>query len=82
MSDPTEPARRARIAEINTVPGSREVLEARYGQVWDTGELTEAFEVRGFMAPYCICLRKSDGVLGSMEFQHSPRFYFNFRPHG
>jgi hypothetical protein len=22
--------------------------------------------------------RKSDGVVGSLEFQHHPRFYFNF----
>jgi hypothetical protein len=23
--------------------------------------------------------RKSDGVKGSLEFQHNPRFYFNFK---
>ena len=37
MSDPTEPLRRKRLAEINAEPGSREALEAQYdGQVWDT----------------------------------------------
>ena len=25
--------------------------------------------------------RKSDGKKGSLEFQHSPRIYFNFSPH-
>ena len=81
MSDATEPFRRHRIAEINAQPGSLEALEAEYGSVWDTGELTEVFDVIGFMAPLVIVRRKSDGVKGSLEFQHSPRFYFNFSPH-
>jgi hypothetical protein len=25
--------------------------------------------------------RRSDGGKGSLEFQHQPRFYFNFQPH-
>jgi hypothetical protein len=36
MDDPTEAARRGRLAEINAEPGGRESLEAEYGQVWDT----------------------------------------------
>ncbi len=79
-NDPTEPIRRQRLAEINTEPGSREVLEAQYGQVWDTQELGRDFEVLGFMAPFVVVRRKSDGVRGSLEFQHHPRFYFNFQP--
>ena len=81
MSDPTETIRRERLAEINAEPGSREALEAQYGPVWDTNELSDAFEVTGFMAPYVVVKRKSDGVVGSLEFQHSPRYYFNFEPH-
>jgi len=77
--DPTEPIRRQRIAEINAEPGSREALEAKHGQVWDTSELTTEFEPLGFMAPYIVVQRKSDGVKGSLEFRHSPRLYFNFR---
>ena len=30
------------------------------------------------MAPFVAVRRKSDGAKGSMEFTHSPRFYFNF----
>ena len=78
MSDPTEPFRRQRLAEINVEPGSRQALEGQYGQVWDTDELREDFEVLGFMAPYVVVRRRSDGVKGSLEFQHNPRFYFTF----
>jgi hypothetical protein len=78
MSDPTETIRRQRLVEINAEPGSREALEAQHGQVWTTTELSQDFEVIGFMAPLVVVRRKSDGVKGSLEFQHSPRFYFNF----
>lgn len=78
MSDSTEPIRRARVEEINSEPGSREALEHTYVQVWDTQELQRDFEVKGFMAPLIVVKRKSDGMVGSLEFQHSPRFYFNF----
>jgi len=81
MSDPTEQIRRERIVEINAEPGSRAALEAQYGQVWDTKQLSVDFEVIGFMAPFVIVRRKSDDKKGSLEFQHNPRFYFNFCPH-
>ena len=81
MNDPTETIRRQRLAEINLVPGSREALEAEHGQVWSTDELAEDFEAIGFMAPLIVVRRRSDGVKGSLEFQHSPRFYFNWQPH-
>ena len=81
MIDPTEDYRRAKVEEINFEPGSREDLEARYNGVWDTNELQKDFEVSSFMAPYVIVIRKSDGVKGSLEFQHHPRFYFNFKEH-
>jgi hypothetical protein len=80
MSDPTEAIRREMVAQINAVEGSREYLEAKHGQVWDTSELQEEFEVLGFLAPFVIALRKSDGVRGSLLFQSSPRLYFGFNP--
>jgi hypothetical protein len=80
MSDPTEAVRRTRLAEINVEPNGRVALEAKYGRVWDTSELTEDFEVIGFMAPLVVVRRRADGVKGSLEFQHNPRFYFNFSP--
>jgi hypothetical protein len=79
-ADPTEPIRRQRLAEINAEPGGREALEAQYGQVWSTDQLTDDFEVIGFMAPFVVVRRRSDGKKGSLEFQHSPRFCFNFTP--
>jgi hypothetical protein len=67
--------------EINAEPGSREALEAQYGQVWDTEELSRDFEVVGFMAPLVVVRRRADGLKGSLEFQHHPRFYFAWQPH-
>ena len=79
MNDPTEAIRRQRLAEINAEPGSREALEGQHGQVWDTQELRRDFQVLGFAAPLVVVRRNSDGVRGSLEFQHQPRFYFNFQ---
>jgi hypothetical protein len=80
MHDDTEAARRQRHAEINAEAGERAELEQRYGQVWDTRELARDFIVIGFMATFIAVRRKSDGSKGSLEFQHQPRFYFNFQP--
>jgi hypothetical protein len=79
--DETEPIRRARLAEINSSPSDRAVLEKKYGKVWSTDELSGEFAVTGFAAPYATVRRKSDNQIGSVEFQHSPRFYFNYIPH-
>jgi hypothetical protein len=79
MSDPTESIRRQQLAEINADPGSREALEATHGQVYDTQQLREQFEVLGFMAPLVVVRRRSDGAKGSLYFQHDPRFYYGFQ---
>lgn len=82
MTDPTETLRRERLTEINTdQPITRESLEQRYGQVWTTQELARDFIVTGFMAPLVVVRRKSDGRVGSLEFSHVPRFYFNWQQH-
>ena len=80
MPDATEAVRREMLAEINAQPGSREALEAEHGQVWNTQELGQEFEVLGFAAPIVVVRRRSDGVLGSLFFQHSPRLYSLFKP--
>lgn len=79
--DEIEELRRQRLAELNTKVGERTALEERHGQVWDTAQLKEDFTVRGLAAPFITVIRKSDGQLGSLEFQHNPRYYFNFQPH-
>jgi len=82
--DDTEEVRRKRLAVISDAVGSQEPaterrrLESQYGQVWDSAQLAEDFEVIGFMAPYATVRRGSDGRKGSLEFQHMPRFYFSF----
>lgn len=80
MTDPTENIRREMVTEINADPGSREALEAQHGQVWDTDQLQQEFEVIGFGAPFVVVRRRADGAKGSLMFQHSPRFYFSFQP--
>lgn len=79
--DPTETVRKQLLVEINAEPGSREYLEAKHGQVWDTSQLSDDFEVIGFAAPLVVARRKSDGVKGSLMFQASPRFYFGWEEH-
>ena len=76
----SETVRKAATIAINAEEGSREYLEQKHGQVWDTRELQKDFDAEGFCAPCVIVIRKTDGVRGSLFFQHSPRFYFDFSP--
>ena len=78
LADPTEAFRRVRLVQLN--PGVvRAELERRHGTVLDHTELAAAFTVVGFMSPFVVVRRKVDGVTGSLEFQHHPRFYFNWQ---
>ena len=87
MTDHTETIRRSEVAEINgqvqsdDINSERARLEKIHGQVWDTDEMQRDFTAVGFMAPYMSVVRKSDNVTGSLEFQHRPRLYFNFKKH-
>lgn len=84
MQDDTEDIRRKRRFEIEREVAfknkemERARLTAKYGQVWDHLQLSMEFEILGFSAPYVVVKRLSDGKKGSLEFQHHPRFYFNF----
>jgi hypothetical protein len=73
VSDPTETLRREMLAT-----GQPEADLASAASRWSTDELREAFEVISFAAPFAMVRRKSDGVVGTVEFTHAPRFYFNF----
>ena len=84
MQDDTEDLRRARIVELNQSLSQDDAialatLQAQYGRVWTSAELREEFTVTGFAAPYVVVKRKRDGQVGSMEFTHMPRFYFNYQ---
>jgi hypothetical protein len=76
MSDPTEQARRQMVAELNEAG----IPESYEGPVWTTDEMTKEFEAIGFMAPYIVVRRRSDGQKGTLTFTHRPRFYFDFVP--
>jgi len=78
MTDPTEGTRRALVAALNSEAADRATLEARHGQVWDGSEFASEYEVLGFAAPLVVVRRKADNKLGSLMFQHHPRFYFSF----
>src|SRR4051812_30381996 len=78
MNQEFESLRRARLAEINANPRDRDGLRSAHGEVWDTSELKRDFEVLGFAAPYAVVRRRADGVLGSLVFQHQPRYFFSF----
>jgi len=79
--DETEMIRRQMVAEINAEPGSRPDLESKHGQVWDTTELQDDFQVLGFAAPFVIVKRRSDGVRGSLDVPEQPTvLYYCFSP--
>lgn len=78
MRDPTYELRKLRSEQINSNPRNREDLEREFGTVWSSKEMGQEFIVDYFLAPLVIVRRRSDGLKGSLLFQHSPRFYFRF----
>lgn len=80
MNDPTEAVRREMVVAINSAKSEREKLEEAHGQVWDTKEMTRDFGVTGFMAPLVVVKKKDTGEVGSLMFQHSPRYYWGWTP--
>jgi hypothetical protein len=80
MLSENEAVREALSSIINSMADDREELEDIHGQVWDTNQLTQDYAVEGFAAPFVVVRRKSDGVRGTLTFQHSPRYYYDFTP--
>ena len=79
-NDATENIRRELVRKLNAEPKGRAALELKHGQVWDTQELGRDYEVIGFRRALVMVRRRSDAVLGTLFFQHEPRFYFGFSP--
>ena len=50
-------------------------------QEWTTDQLRAEFEVIGFQAPFVVVIRKADRVKGSLQFDHQPRIYYDFKPY-
>ena len=78
LNDETVEMRQFLCALINVIPLERAELEKIHGQVWDTKEVSQDFELVGFAAPLVVARRKSDGKLGSLYFQANPRLYFKW----
>lgn len=78
MHDPTESARRALVQEVNQ-DAERTKLEEKYGEVMTTSQMQELYSVEGFLSPFVVCRRKSDGKRGTLMFSHAPRYYFSWQ---
>lgn len=65
---------------MNQTNEQREQLEQQVGQVWNTEELQNDYDVIGFSSPFVVVTRKSDGAKGSLQFSSRPRFYFAWHP--
>jgi len=56
-----------------------EFLHREKGRIWDAQEMSEEFDVESILTPFVIVRRRADGVRGTLMYQASPRFYFDFR---
>lgn len=73
MEDITENIRRILVKEVNSggiVPK---------GKKWTTSELTEDFEVLGFLAPFVHVKHRETGKKGTLMFRDRPRVYFGWQ---
>ena len=75
--DSTEQARRELVQEVNQ-DTERAKLEEKYGEVMTTSMMQSLYDVEGFLAPFIVCRRKSDGKRGTLMFSHAPRYYFSW----
>jgi hypothetical protein len=78
--DELERMRKDVLVEVNENKAKdRADAESKFGTVWNTEELQQDFDILGFLAPFVVVYRKSDGKKGSLVFQHSPRFYHTWK---
>lgn len=70
---------RAILIEAGVPEGDREQILASGGPVYTTAEATDLFHFISFSAPFAFVRRKADGVKGTLEFTHHPRWYFDFQ---
>lgn len=71
--DPTE-AKRREMLESGQPHEDLAFASVKY----DTQQMSALFTVHSFLAPFVVVTRRSDGVKGTLEFTHHPRWYFNF----
>ena len=61
-------------------PIDREALEATFGKVWSAEELEQDFIVTAFIGPHVVVRRRTDNVVGTLEFSRRPHLFYNFQP--
>lgn len=60
------------------IPLTYEELTTLYKDVWNVEKVREEFDILSFYKSNVIVKRKKDKQLGTLDYQHSPRFYYNF----
>jgi hypothetical protein len=55
-------------------------IEIDINESYTTEEVTEAFDIESFLAPFCFATKKSTGEKGSLAFIHMPRIYYAWSP--
>lgn len=55
-------------------------MDVKPEQTWTTTQLQEDYVVHAFLSPFVQVTRKSDGVRGTLMFDHAPRIYYGFEP--
>lgn len=78
-NDPTENVRRLLI-EAGAPQADLEQARLAQRREWTTAELCRDFDVIGFAAPFVIVRKLDTGEKGTLEFTHSPRVYFDWKP--
>jgi hypothetical protein len=78
QSDPTESIRRTRQAELNSGAKPRDLLTITSGAMKPRISQRSRTSSVDHTCPYWASKDRTTGKKGSLEFQHSPRFYFKF----
>jgi hypothetical protein len=76
----TDPTAATRKSMLPGMPHLLRMAIENGEQVWDTTEMRRDFDVTGFLAPFVVVRRKDDGAVGTLEFAHTPRYYWGFTP--
>lgn len=66
------------LRERSTAKAELALALVRGEETWDPETLGRDFAVQGFMAPFVMVKRRSDGAVGTLKFVHAPRIYFNW----
>ena len=56
------------------------MTDTGYDNTWDTQSLQRDFKVLNILAPFVAVVRRADQRVGTLEFTHNPRLYYNFVP--